>query len=66
MTKTEIKNLKKRLKEIKEDIKELKEDYKNGWTLDGEKMLENQYHEYLFDLEEELENVKNQLEYGEK
>ena len=63
MTKKELKEKQKRIKEIKAEIKDLTKTFKSGeiW-LDGVAMLENEYCDFIADLEDELEDLENELE----
>ena len=62
MTKKEIKAAQKRIKEIKADMKEITAAFKSGeeW-LDGEVMLENEYADYICELEDEMQDLQDQL-----
>lgn len=63
MTQKERKAMKKRVKEIQTEIKEITHIFQNNleW-IDGEKLLDNEFHDIVWNLRDELEEIENVME----
>lgn len=57
-----IKKIEKEIKRIKKEIIELENDYKNGYEVDGEKMLHSEYLDYKAELEDQLKELEEKLQ----